>query len=167
MIHPVHDHESHEKALRRIERLWDAAPGSPQADELDALATLVDAYERRTFPISPPDPVEAIEARREQLGWTRKQLEPLLGSRARVSEVLTRRRALSLPMIRRVHSGMGIPADVLITEPRPIAKARTRSKPPVSPSATGSAPAAKRTARRTPDAGQRNSVFAATERRSR
>ncbi|MCC6521592.1 MAG: helix-turn-helix domain-containing protein, partial [Polyangiaceae bacterium] len=74
----------------------------------------------------PPDPVEAIEARREQLGWSRKELEPLLGSRARVSEVLTRRRALTLPMIRRVHEGMGIPADVLITEPRPIARARAR-----------------------------------------
>lgn len=165
MIHPVNDHESHEKALRRIERLWDAAPGSPEADELDALATLVDAYERRTFPIPPPDPVEAIEARREELGWTRKQLEPLLGSRARVSEVLTRRRSLTLPMIRRVHSGMGIPADVLITEPRPIAKARTRSKPRVSPSAPASAPAAKRTAHRTRAAGQQGNAAGGASRR--
>ncbi len=154
MLHPVTDHESHANALRRIEQLWDAAPGSPEADELDALATLVDAYERRASPIPPPDPVEAIEARREQLGWSRKDLEPLLGSRARVSEVLTGRRALTLPMIRRVHAGMGIPADLLITEPRPIAKARARVR-------------SKTSASRTRTAAQRNSVFAPTGRGSR
>ena len=165
MIHPVNDHDSHEKALRRIERLWDAAPGSPEADELDALATLVDAYERRTFPIPPPDPVEAIEARREELGWSRKELEPLLGSRARVSEVLTRRRALTLPMIRRVHSGMGIPADVLIIEPRPIAQARTPSKPRGSPSLAANARAAKRTGRRTRGAAQHGNAARGASRR--
>jgi HTH-type transcriptional regulator/antitoxin HigA len=128
MIHPVTNHASHAKALRRIEQLWDAPPGSPEANELDALATLVDAYERRAFPIAPPDPVDAIEARREDLGWSRKELEPLLGSRARVSEVLSRRRALTLPMIRRIHAEMGISAEVLITEPRPIAKTRPRDR---------------------------------------
>lgn len=156
MIHPVTDSESHERALRRIEQLWDAALGSPEADELDALATLVDAYERRAFPIPPPDPVEAIEARREQLGWSRKDLEPLLGSRARVSEVLTRRRALTLPMIRRVHSVMGIPADVLITAPRPIAKARVRGRSPHKQDAADrpDAEPRRKTARRTSSAAQ-------------
>ena len=141
MIHPVTDQESHQRALRRIEQLWDAAPGSAEADELDALATLLDAYERRAFPILPPDPIAAIEARREQLGWSRRELEPLLGSRARVSEVLTRRRALTLAMIRRVHTGMGIPADVLITEPRPVAKARVRAGTSSKSHGTGQATA--------------------------
>ena len=165
MIHPVTDHDSHEKALRRIEQLWDAAPGSPEADELDALATLVDAYERRAFPIPPPDPVEAIEARREQLGWSRKELEPLLGSRARVSEVLTRRRALTLPMIRRVHEEMGIPADVLITEPRPIAKARARGRSASRKETTAARGGTKKSGSRTRRAAQQGTAAGGASRR--
>ena len=80
----------HRKALRRIEKLWDAKPGSCEERELDALATLVDAYERRTYPIEPLSPIEAIKVRCEQLGWSRKELEGLIGSRARVSEVRSR-----------------------------------------------------------------------------
>lgn len=117
MIEPVVDPPTHQKALRRIEKLWDAAPGSREERELDALATLVDAYERRTFPIEALSPTDAIKARCEQLGWTRKDLEPLIGSRARVSEVLTGRRPLTLPMIRNLHRALGIPAEVLIAEP--------------------------------------------------
>jgi HTH-type transcriptional regulator/antitoxin HigA len=165
MIHPVTDHESHAKALQRIEQLWDAAPGSPEADELDALATLVDAYERRAFPISPPDPVEAIEARREQLGWSRKQLEPLLGSRARVSEVLTRRRALTLPMIRRVHEAMGIPAELLITEPRPLAKARARGRAPTGKVSTSGRAGTRKSAGRSRTAAQRGRAAGGAARR--
>jgi HTH-type transcriptional regulator/antitoxin HigA len=130
MIHPVVDKESHERALRRVEALWDASPGSPQERELDALATLIDAYERRAFPITPPDPIDAILVRCEQLGWTRKDLEPMLGSRARVSEVLTRARALTLPMIRRLHLGMGVPAEVLIAEPSRPPGARSSQPAP-------------------------------------
>jgi HTH-type transcriptional regulator / antitoxin HigA len=115
MIEPIIDEKSHKRALRKIETLWNAAPGSREEQELDALATLVDAYERKQFPISPLDPIDAITARCEQLGWTRKDLEPLIGSRARVSEVLGRKRALTLPMIRKIHEAMQIPADVLIT----------------------------------------------------
>lgn len=118
MIEPVVDHSSHQKALRRIEQLWDATPGSREERELDALATLVDAYERRAFPIKALDPLEAIQLRCEQLGWSRRQLEPLIGSRARVSEVLSGRRALTLPMIRRINESLGIPAEILIAEPR-------------------------------------------------
>jgi len=125
MIEPVVDEKSHGRALRRIEELWDAEPGSPEAQELDALATLVDAYERKQSPIAPPDPISAIEARCEQLGWTRKDLEPLIGSRARVSEVLGRKRALTLAMIRKIHASMQIPAEVLIAPPPP-----SRGKPP-------------------------------------
>ncbi len=117
MIEPIADKESHLRALRRIEELWNAESGSPEERELDALATLVDAYERKCFPILPLDPVVAIKTRCEQLGWTRKDLEPLLGSRARVSEVMGGKRALTLPMIRKVYASMQIPADVLIAAP--------------------------------------------------
>lgn len=116
MIEPVTDKTSHRKALRRIEELWDAASGSREERELDALATLVDAYERRISPIEPLGPIEAIEARCEYLGWGRRELEPLIGSRARVSEVLSGRRPLSLAMIRRLHEALSIPAEVLIAE---------------------------------------------------
>jgi HTH-type transcriptional regulator/antitoxin HigA len=117
MIEPVVDPVSHKKALRRIEKLWDAKPGSRQERELDALATLVDTYERRAFPIQALTAIEAITARFEQLGWSRKELEPLIGSRARVSEVLTGRRALTLHMIRNLHQGLDIPAEILISQP--------------------------------------------------
>lgn len=115
MIEPVVDSTSHQKALRRIEKLWDAKPGSREERELDALATLVDAYERRAFPIQALSAIEAITTRLEQLGWTRKELEPLIGSRARVSEVLTGRRQLTLAMIRNIHEQMAIPAEILIS----------------------------------------------------
>jgi HTH-type transcriptional regulator / antitoxin HigA len=116
MIEPVTDKASHRKALRRIEELWDAGSGSREERELDALATLVDAYEKRSSPIEPLGPIEAIEARCEYLGWGRRELEPLIGSRARVSEVLSGRRPLSLAMIRRLHDALDIPAEVLIAE---------------------------------------------------
>jgi HTH-type transcriptional regulator/antitoxin HigA len=119
MIEPVVDSATHKKALRRMEKLWDAKPGSRQERELDALATLVDAYERRAFPIRALTPIEAIALRCEQVGWSRKDLEPLIGSRARVSEILTGRRPLTLPMIRSIHRNLGIPAEILISEPRP------------------------------------------------
>jgi HTH-type transcriptional regulator/antitoxin HigA len=131
MIEPVVDASSHQKALRRIEKLWDAKPGSHEERELDALATLVDAYERRAFPIEQLSAIEAITTRCEQLGWSRKELEPLIGSRARVSEVLTGRRSLTLPMIRGIHRAMSIPAEILISASRPAqgtpARRRARS----------------------------------------
>ena len=87
---------------------------SDEGTELDVLATLVDAYENERFPIEAPDPVEAILFRVEQLGLTRKDLEPFLGSRSRVSEVLNRKRDLSLTQIRRLHDGLRIPYENLL-----------------------------------------------------
>ncbi len=130
MIEPIVDERSHLRALRRIEELWSAEPGSLAEQELDALATLVDAYERKQFPILPLDPIAAIRARCEQLGWTRKDLEPILGSRARVSEVLGGRRALTLQMIRKIHEAMHIPADVLIGKAPPSPRTPRRASRP-------------------------------------
>ena len=114
-IRPIRTEEDYEAALARIEALWDAAPGSEEADELEVLATLVDVYEEEREPIPPPDPVEAILFRLEQSGRTRKDLAEILGvGRGRVSEILNRRRGLSLSMIRKLARSMNIPAEVLI-----------------------------------------------------
>ena len=91
-----------------------AKPGTDDGDELDVLATLVDAYEAKHFPIDSPDPIEAIRFRMEQMGLERKDLEPFIGSRARVSEVLNKRRGLSLKMIRALHEELDIPLEALI-----------------------------------------------------
>ena len=104
-------------ALARIEKLMDAAPHTPAGDELELLALLVHDYEEKTFPIAKPDPVAAIRFRREQHGLAAKDLVPLLGSRSRVSEILSGRRRLSLKMIRALVVGLRIPADVLLGEP--------------------------------------------------
>lgn len=113
-VRPIRTENDHEAAIQRIGELISAAPGSPEADELDLLATLVDAYESKHYPMDAPDPIAAIEFRMEQLGLTRKDLEPLIGSRARVSEVLNRKRRLTLEMIRKLKTGLGISADILI-----------------------------------------------------
>jgi len=114
-IRPIRTEEDHRKAIARIERLMGARPNTPDGDELDVLATLVDAYEAKHHVIDAPDPVAAIQFRMEQQQLTRRDLEPLIGSRARVSEVLTKKRPLTLEMVRRVKGGLGISADLLIT----------------------------------------------------
>jgi HTH-type transcriptional regulator/antitoxin HigA len=114
IIRPIRTDEDHAAALQRIDRLMDAKAGTPEADELDVLVTLVEVYEERRFPIADPDPVSAIQFRMDQMGLTRKDLEPLLGSRGRVSEVLNGRRALSLQMIRRLNHELGIPLESLV-----------------------------------------------------
>jgi HTH-type transcriptional regulator / antitoxin HigA len=115
-IKPIRNEKDYRKAITRIEVLWNAIPGTPEQDELEVLTTLVEAYEERRHPIDPPDPVEAIRFRMEQLGLSRKDLEPFIGPRGRVSEVLGRKRAMSLAMIRKLHRGLGIPAEVLLAE---------------------------------------------------
>lgn len=113
-IRPIRTEDDYRKALLRIEALMDAEAESDAGAELDVLATLVDAYESRLFPIEAPDPVEAILFRMEQLGLSRKDLEPLLGSRSRVSEVLNRKRDLSLAQIRKLHDALRIPYENLL-----------------------------------------------------
>jgi HTH-type transcriptional regulator / antitoxin HigA len=114
-IRPIRNDRDHQRAMKEIDRLWDKKDTSREAaDRLDVLITLVDAYEEKRHPIGPPDPIEAIRFRMEQQGLTRADLEPLLGSRARVSEILNRRRPLTLPMIRKLRDALGISADILI-----------------------------------------------------
>jgi HTH-type transcriptional regulator/antitoxin HigA len=117
-IKPIRSKKDYEAALVEVERLWGATIGTPAGDRLDVLATLIDAYEALHYPIDPPDPIEAIKFRMEQQGLTRKDLEPLIGTRTRVAEVLNRRRNLSIGMIRRLHAELGIPAEVLIRASR-------------------------------------------------
>ena len=113
-IRPIKSRDDYEKALARVAELMDAAPDSPEGDELEVLSTLVEVYESQHFPIEPADPVDAILFRMEQEELDRKDLEPYLGSRQRVSEVLNRQRGLSLDMIRRLHAGLKIPLENLI-----------------------------------------------------
>ena len=124
-IKPIRTKRDHERALLEIQRLWDARPGTAEGDRLDVLATLVDAYESKHFPIEPPDPIAAIRFRLEQQGLDPSALVGVIGGRSRVYEVMKGQRALSLEMIRRLHERFGIPAEVLI---RPIhAKRRRRA----------------------------------------
>jgi HTH-type transcriptional regulator/antitoxin HigA len=113
-IHPIRNERDHGRALRQIAKLWGARRGSAEAEKLEILVTLVDAYEAKHHPIDPPDPIAAIRFRMEQEGLTRADLEKLIGSRARVSEVLNGRRPLTVAMIRRLRDALGISADVLI-----------------------------------------------------
>jgi HTH-type transcriptional regulator/antitoxin HigA len=117
----------YEAALAHVAELMEAGPGSPEEEELELFALLVEQYERENFPIAPPDPVEAILFRMEQEGLSRKDLAVYIGSPSRVSEVLSRKRSLSLSMIRALHKGLGIPAEVLVQESRKPAAAAQRT----------------------------------------
>src|SRR5215207_4301155 len=117
-VKPIRTAKDYEAALKEVELLWGAKLGTAEGDRLDVLATLIDAYEAAHFPVDPPDPIEAIRFRMEQQGLTRKDLEPLIGTRTRVAEVLNRKRNLSIGMIRRLHETLGIPAEMLIRPTR-------------------------------------------------
>ena len=123
-IRPIKTETDYEAALHEIECLMDAELDTPEGDRLDILVTLVEAYEAKHYPMAGPDPIAAILHRMEALSMTRKDLEPLLGTHRRVSEVLARKRPLSLPMIRKIAKAMRIPADVLI---QPYATATSRA----------------------------------------
>jgi HTH-type transcriptional regulator / antitoxin HigA len=135
-IRPIHNEEDYEAALAEVDSLMDAIPGTPEGDRLDVLVTLVEAYEARHWAIEAPDPIEAIRTRMEQKNLRKRDLEPMIGSRGRVSEVLSRKRALTLPMIRRLAKGLDLRADVLIQEvqaprrPRNSSAKRGTSKTP-------------------------------------
>ena len=113
-IRPIKTEADYETVLADIEQLFEAEPGTPEGDRLEVLTTLVEAYEDAHYSIPSPDPIEAIRYYMESRGLVRRDLEPYIGSRARVSEILNRKRPLSLTMIRRLNKELGIPADVLI-----------------------------------------------------
>jgi HTH-type transcriptional regulator / antitoxin HigA len=113
-LQPIRDRETHRAALTEIERLFDVPAGTPEFDRLEVLVTLVEAYERKHEPIRSPEPIEAILYYMESRGLTRQDLEPAIGNRATVAEILNRKRPLTLEMIRRLHEQLGIPAQTLI-----------------------------------------------------
>jgi HTH-type transcriptional regulator / antitoxin HigA len=119
-VRPIRNEEDYEAVLAEVDELMDAAPGTPEGDRFDVLVTLIEAYEARHWDIDLPDPIEAIQVRMEQKSLRQADLVPMIGSRGRVSEVLSRKRALTLPMIRRLAEGLELGADVLIQEaPQP------------------------------------------------
>lgn len=113
-IKPIKTKADYKKALQIIDALFDAKPGTKRGDHLDVLTTLVEAYEAKHFPIASPDPIAAIRFVMEQQGLERKDLEPYIGSRARVAEILNHKRDLTLAMIRKLNQSLRIPAEVLI-----------------------------------------------------
>ncbi|UQB41938.1 DNA-binding protein [Thiomicrospira microaerophila] len=115
-IKPIRTKDEYQEALSRIDSLFDAQPGTDAGDELEVLITLVDAYESKMYVIEAPDPIEAIKFRMEQQGLSDADLTPMLGQRSRVSEVLNRKRRLSLSMIRKLHQGLNIPLESLISD---------------------------------------------------
>ena len=117
-LKPIRSKADYNNAIAELRRLWGAKSGTPEGDRLDVLATLIDNYEAEQHPMDPPDPVEAIKFRMEQRGLTRKDLEPIIGTRTRVAEILNRKRNLSIGMIRRLHEELGISAEILIQPSR-------------------------------------------------
>ncbi len=113
-IRPIRTKADHRAALKEVERLWEAEPGTPDGDRIDVLVTLIEAYEAKHCPIPAPDPIAAVTFMMEQKGLTRRDLEAAIGSRGRVSEVLTRKRPLTLPMVRALSALLQIPTDVLV-----------------------------------------------------
>ena len=117
-VRPIHNEADYEAALSEVDALMDAMPGTPEGDRLDVLVTLIEGYEARHWAIEAPGPIEAIRMRMEQKHLRQRDLVPMIGSRGRVSEILSGKRALTLPMIRRLAKGLDLPADVLIGRER-------------------------------------------------
>ncbi len=113
-IKPIKTEKDYNQALERLEDIFDAKKGSPEGDELEVLGILVDQYEKEHFPIDLPDPIEAIKFRMEQLGYNQTDLASIVGLKSRASEILNKKRKLSLEMIRQLHDRLNIPTDVLI-----------------------------------------------------
>lgn len=113
-IKPIKTEKDYQQALTRLEAIFDAKKETSEGDELELLGVLIDQYESKHFPINLPDPVEAIKFRMEQLGYTQTDLAKVVGLKSRASEILNRKRKLSLEMIRQLHEKLNIPTDVLI-----------------------------------------------------
>lgn len=113
-IKPIKTEQDYQEALREVDRLIDAESNTPDGDKLDILVTLIEAYEEKNHPVPPPEPIEAILQQMESQELSPKDLVPLLGSRSRVSEILNKKRSLSINMIRRLQDGLGISAEILI-----------------------------------------------------
>jgi HTH-type transcriptional regulator/antitoxin HigA len=114
IIRPIHNERDYQAALRQVERLFDAEPGTPEGDELEILTILIEVYEAEHYPMDELDPIAAILFRLEQQGLARKDLEDCIGSSGRVSEVLSKKRPLSKGMILALHKKLGIPLDLLM-----------------------------------------------------
>ncbi len=115
-IKPIRSEEDYQAALERLEPIFDAKRGTPEGDELEVLSILIDKYENDHFPIGLPDPIEAIKFRMEQMDMKPKDLAEVLGFKSRVSEILNRKRKLSLEMIRKLNTSLHIPTEVLVQE---------------------------------------------------
>lgn len=115
-INPIRNETDYQKALERLEVIFDAKKGSVESDELEILSILIDKYENENFPIEFPDPIEAIKFRMEQMGMKQKDLANVVGFKSRVSEILSKKRKLSLDMIRKLNSILHIPTEVLIQD---------------------------------------------------
>jgi len=115
-IKPIKTEKEYNQALERLEMIFDAKLGSPEGDELEVLGVLIDKFENENFPIGLPDPIEAIKFRMEQMGYNQTDLAKIVGLKSRASEILNRKRKLSLEMIRKLHERLNIPTDVLIQE---------------------------------------------------
>lgn len=115
-IKPIKTETDYQEGLKEIKKLWDAEPDSPNGDRLEILMALVESYENNHYPIDPPDPVEAIKFRMEQQGLKQNDLAEYLGGKSRVSEILHRKRQLTIKMIRKLHKGLGIPLESLLSE---------------------------------------------------
>ena len=115
-LKPIRNEEDYQNALERLELIFDARKGTEEGDELEILSILIDNYENENFPISMPDPIEAIKFRMEQLGMKQKDLAEIIGFKSRVSEILNKKRKLTLEMVRKLNTSLHIPTEVLIQE---------------------------------------------------
>ncbi len=113
-IKPIKTEKDYNDAILRVEKLWGAKKNSPDGDELDLLCTIVEAYEMKHYPILPPDPVDAILFRMEQMNMTKTDMAKYIGSQSRVSEILGRKRQLTLKMVKSLYKGLKIPAEILL-----------------------------------------------------
>jgi HTH-type transcriptional regulator/antitoxin HigA len=113
-IKPIKTKKDYQAAMNRLEAIFDAQPGTPEGDELEVLGILIDKYEQEHYPIAYPDPIEAIKFRMEQMGYNQSDLAKVVGLKSRASEILNKKRKLTLDMIRQLHQALGIPTNVLI-----------------------------------------------------